>query len=196
MTNKRADILAASTRSIAQFGVRGLRVNDVAAEAGVSPGLLYYHFKDRAGLLAATLQHINEQSVGSAGSAEADSYERLQNLLLDEIRDNPEVREASAAWNELRASAVFEASIAEPLRESTRQWISNVSRAIEDAQAAGRVDTRTDARQNAVVLTALVEGLSGRWLGGSLTTDEARDHLRQAVHSLLQNNDDGGRPRP
>lgn len=192
MTNKRANILAASTRSIAQFGVRGLRVNDVAAEAGVSPGLLYYHFKDRSGLLAATLHHINERSTSPANTGTTDSYRQLEDLLLDEIQDIPEVREASAAWNELRASAVFEPSIAEPLAETTRQWIGKVEQAIADAQASGQASRRRDAHQNAVVLTALVEGLSGRWLSGSISAEDARSHLQKALHGLVQTNDDGG----
>ena len=38
-----------------------------------------------------------------------------------------------------------------------------------------------DAQAAAARLTALVEGLSDRWLSGSLTVDEARDLLAGAV---------------
>ncbi len=62
MTSRREAILQASATAIAQRGVRGLRVSDVAEVAGVSPGLLYYHFKDRGGLLAAALTYINDRA--------------------------------------------------------------------------------------------------------------------------------------
>ena len=51
--SKRDAILEACIAAIASRGVRGLRVNTVAADAGVSTGLLYYHFTDRDGLLSA-----------------------------------------------------------------------------------------------------------------------------------------------
>ena len=52
---RREAILDAAARLIARRGVRGLRVEEVATEAGVSPPLLYYHFESRAGLVRATL---------------------------------------------------------------------------------------------------------------------------------------------
>ena len=60
--DRRSQILRAAARRIARDGVRGLRVTDVAEEAGVSPGLLYYHFTDRSGLLSATLDYINDHA--------------------------------------------------------------------------------------------------------------------------------------
>ena len=39
---RREAILTAAARVIARSGVRGLRVEEVASEAGVSPPLLYY----------------------------------------------------------------------------------------------------------------------------------------------------------
>ncbi|MYV72610.1 TetR family transcriptional regulator, partial [Streptomyces sp. SID1046] len=47
MSDRRRAILEGAARVIARRGVRGLRVSDLAAEAGVSTALIYYHFKDR-----------------------------------------------------------------------------------------------------------------------------------------------------
>ena len=57
--DRRTQRLRAASRCLARDGVRGLRVNDVAAEAGVSPGLLSSLFNDRSGLLGAPLDHID-----------------------------------------------------------------------------------------------------------------------------------------
>jgi AcrR family transcriptional regulator len=60
--SKREAILEACLAAIASRGVRGLRVNAIAADAGVSTGLLYYHFTDRDGLLSAAFDHINDRA--------------------------------------------------------------------------------------------------------------------------------------
>jgi AcrR family transcriptional regulator len=49
----RNKIRAAAARTIARRGIRGLRVEEVAAPAGVATSLLYYHFRSRSGLVNA-----------------------------------------------------------------------------------------------------------------------------------------------
>lgn len=175
-------ILRAAERCIARNGVRGLRVHDVAKEAGVSTSLLYYHFTDRDGLLAATLDHVNDNASvhrieGTSGDTAVD---RLASLLVGEIQDVDEVRTGSVAWNELRATAVFEEGLRAPLARTTETWNDRITAALDETGADG------DHAALAQVLTALVEGLSGRWLGGELTTREAQDLLRTAIDHLIR----------
>ncbi|WP_426996743.1 TetR/AcrR family transcriptional regulator [Pseudarthrobacter sp. N5] len=184
MSEKLAKILTAATTCIARNGVRGMRVNDVAAEAGVSPGLLYYHFTDRAGLLAATLDHINKQVSKDDAVLSADAGDRtrrFRHLLLDEIRDNADVRRNSVAWNELRACSIFEKELAEPLSRTTAEWNREIAQAIVDANGNTSDD---EAAVTAEILTSLVEGISGRWLSGFITADHARSLLTTAIDSL------------
>ena len=188
MSDRRKSILEAAAQCIARNGVRGLRVHDVAQQAGVSTSLLYYHFKDRDGLLAATLDHINGTSSGYRveGAGEATAFGRLRAHLLGEIQDRDEVRANSIAWNELRASAVFEPEIAGPLARTTGVWETEIAALVEAAQHEDQVRAGLDPKATAVLLTALVEGLSGRWLTGELTTEEARARLSDAIDSLVQ----------
>ena len=53
MSDRRTQIMQAAVRVIARDGVRGLRVEKLAAEAGVSTALIYYHFHDRDGIVPA-----------------------------------------------------------------------------------------------------------------------------------------------
>jgi AcrR family transcriptional regulator len=185
MSEKLARILNAATTCIARSGVRGMRVNDVAAEAGVSPGLLYYHFTDRAGLLAATLDHINKQvsnDDAAPASPEADDPARhFRHLLLDEIKDDADVRRNSVAWNELRACSIFEQDLAEPLSRTTAEWNREIARALV---AATDGTSQEEAAVTAEILTCLVEGISGRWLTGLISTDHARSLVTTAIDSL------------
>ncbi|MFE6837103.1 TetR/AcrR family transcriptional regulator [Streptomyces sp. NPDC057705] len=188
MADRQALILEAAVRVIARNGVRGLRVEELAAEAGVSTALIYYHFKDRAGLVQRTLTFISDRATGYTDEALKDTEDArtiLLHLLLSELQDTPRVRENSTAWGELRASAVFDADLRATLAESTRSWSRDTADAISDAQAAGLADLHVTPLDAAERLTALVEGLSERWLSGSLSLERARELLTGAVDAEL-----------
>ncbi|MFD7099106.1 TetR/AcrR family transcriptional regulator [Streptomyces xanthophaeus] len=188
MADRQALILEAAVRVISRNGVRGLRVEELAAEAGVSTALIYYHFKDRAGLVQRTLAFISDRATGYTDEAlkgTEDARAVLLQLLLGELQDTPRVRENSTAWGELRASAIFDTDLRETLAESTRSWTQDTADAISDAQAAGLADLHVTPLDAADRLTALVEGLSERWLSGSLTLERARELLTGAVDAEL-----------
>ncbi|OEJ62169.1 TetR family transcriptional regulator [Streptomyces agglomeratus] len=196
MSDRRTLILQAATRVIARRGVRGLRVEELAAEAKVSTALIYYHFGDRAGLMRRTLEFISERAerhTEPSVSPRSDPRAHLEQMLLLELQDAPTVRENSAAWGELRATAVFEPELREQLRDSTYEWVEYAAGLIRRAQEAGTVDEDVIAADSAERLTTLVEGLSERWLSGSTSLDRARELLRGAVASELPL---PGRPGP
>lgn len=184
MSERQTQILEAAVRVIAQDGVRGLRVEKLAAEAGVSTALIYYHFKDRAGILHAALEHINHRAQGYTDAAYTgfeDPRAQLEHLLLLELQDEDEVRETSLAWGELRASAVFNTDLREPLRTTTHSWNGDIEELIKQAQEFGTIAPDVDAAAAGEHLTALVEGLSERWHSDSITLDRAREILRRAI---------------
>ncbi|MBN6033879.1 TetR/AcrR family transcriptional regulator [Amycolatopsis sp. 195334CR] len=187
MSDRQTQILEAAVRVIAQDGVRGLRVEKLAAEAEVSTALIYYHFKDRAGVLRRALDHVNDRAVRYTESALSadDPRTRLEQMLLLELQDTDEVRTNSTAWGELRASAVFSDDLRESLRDSTEAWSADTETLIREAQAVGRVSATINPADAAERLTALVEGLSERWLSGSITLPRARELLTGAFTAEL-----------
>ncbi|GGU98487.1 putative transcriptional regulator, TetR family protein [Streptomyces litmocidini] len=167
--------------------MRGLRMEELATEAGVSTALIYYHFKDRAGVLRHTLEFISDRadrytSDDEDGGAH-DARRELERSLLLEFQDLPEVRENSTAWGELRASAVFEPELRGDLARATLTWIHDV------ADLLGRIRPTAPApalTASAERLTALLEGLSTRWLSGALPLAHARELAKEAVTVELE----------
>lgn len=176
-----------AARVIVRRGVRGLRVEELAAEAGVSTALIYYHFKDRAGILRATLEFINDRA--GRYTTERDPSDpplsaqgELEQTLLLEFQDTPAVRENSTAWGELRASAVFDPDLREDLARATVVWAREVGELLGRVRpAAGAAALAATAER----LTALVEGLSSRWLSGSLPLAHARELMVSAIAAEL-----------
>lgn len=187
MASRSTQILEAAARVIARRGVRGLRVEELAEEAGVSTGLIYYHFKDRTGILRHTLEFINNRAERyTAAQDEAaeplSPREELDQVLLLELQDTPEVRENSTAWGELRASAVFDPVLREDLARATLVWVQEVAGLLGQVRPlAPAVGLAASAER----LTALLEGLSMRWLSGGLGIDHARSLMAQAVEVEL-----------
>ncbi|MBY8887221.1 TetR/AcrR family transcriptional regulator [Streptomyces sp. PTM05] len=180
-------MLEAAARVIARHGVRGLRVEELAAEAGVSTALIYYHFKNRQGILRATLDFINDRAERYttdrvADASSLDARGELEQTLLLEFQDSPEVRENSTAWGELRASAVFEPELRKDLARATLVWVQDVAELLGKLHPVAGAGALAQAAER---LTALVEGLSTRWLSGSLPLAHARTLMKEAIDAEL-----------
>ncbi|MBL3701046.1 TetR/AcrR family transcriptional regulator [Leucobacter luti] len=179
----RERILAACATVIARNGLARFRMSDVAREAGVSIGLLAYHFGDRDGLVQAALDEVTASATRRAQlTPEAHTpAARLTALLCSEFGDEPGIRAGSTVWNEVRAAAVFDAGRAAAVARSTAAWQDGIEALIREAQPGANAAA---AARAALTLTALVEGLSGRWLTGQLDAADAQAAVRGALTAL------------
>ena len=182
MSDRRSAILDAAIKVIARRGVRGLRVEQVASEAKVAVSLLYYYFDNRNGLVRATLEHANERAATTARTAERGTgRDKAESSLLAELDAGDDVRDTSVVWGEVLASAVFEPELRDQLREASGTWSRLVAGAIEEGLRDGSIGGGVDATACAERLTALVDGLSARWLAGLMSRERARELLAEAI---------------
>ncbi|MFD8582942.1 TetR/AcrR family transcriptional regulator [Streptomyces californicus] len=188
MASRSTQILEAAARVIARRGVRGLRVEELAAEAGVSTALIYYHFKDRTGILLRTLEFINDRAERytahrDPGAGALSPREELDRTLLLELQDATEVRENSSAWGELRASAVFDEALREDLARATLVWNQEVAGLLGAVRPTAPAPALAASAER---LTALMEGLSMRWLSGTLPIAHARTLMGEAIDTEVE----------
>ncbi|MFE2992219.1 TetR/AcrR family transcriptional regulator [Streptomyces sp. NPDC059262] len=188
MASRSTQILEAAARVIARRGVRGLRVEELAEEAGVSTALIYYHFKDRTGILRKTLEFISDRAESYTAQVDPDAEplsprEELDQRLLLELQDTTEVRENSSAWGELRASAVFDEVLREDLARATLVWVQDVAALLGGVQPMAPAAALAAAAER---LTALLEGLSMRWLSGTLRIAHARTLMSDAIDAEVE----------
>jgi AcrR family transcriptional regulator len=101
----RARILESAWELAREHGTSAVSVKDIAAAAGVSRQLVYFHYKNRAGLLLAMARHHDRRSgfvERVVATRELPPVESLEALLrewcayLAEIQ--PVVRALEAAW--------------------------------------------------------------------------------------------------
>ncbi len=74
----RAQILDAAWHRVQEHGAGAISVKDIAADAGVSRQLVYFHYGNRAGLLTAMAGHRDEQSGFAAAVARSRDEEPIQ----------------------------------------------------------------------------------------------------------------------
>jgi AcrR family transcriptional regulator len=184
--NRRTKVLRAALDLIAESGVRGLRLEDVAARADVALSLIYYHFGNRIDLLRAVFDYANEQASSTAIFAESSGsgLERLESGMLGELRGGGARRNA-IVWNELIASSVFEPELRPQVTETTRSWIRGIEETIRSGQSDGSIRADVDATDEAEILANLLDGLATRWIAGSISAGRARALLLQAIRQHL-----------
>jgi AcrR family transcriptional regulator len=187
VSDRRQTLLDAAVREIATHGTRGLRVERVAKLAGVSPALIYHHFDDRSALLQAALVHIGElaDAYTTPSDSEATGRERLVEVVMAEIHDDENVRNNSTAWSELRNSAIFDDDLRGIFAELTERWVDDLADLVRDGQRDGSIARALDPTAVGIQLSALVEGVSGRWLCRCIDTDAARDLLAASIATII-----------
>ena len=99
---RRQQLIDSTIAVLARKGYAGLTVADVAKEAGLSAGIVIFHFNSKDELLAAVLGALAaeyrthwEASMKAAGPTAAD---RLKALLLSDFDTDVYTREKLAAW--------------------------------------------------------------------------------------------------
>ena len=183
----REKIAAAAAKLIARHGIAGLRIEEVAASAGVSTPLVYYHFADRSTLISAAFEFASARmpsailKVASDGRA---GYDALESALLGELDDRAAVRDYAVVWSEVTSHAAFDQSLRPAVRHITNAWQATVEGAIRRGIADSSIRTDIDPSETAAVLILLVDALCSRWIAGSIELARARELLGRELSRL------------
>jgi AcrR family transcriptional regulator len=180
--DRRTEILEAACRVIARDGAHGLRMADVAREAGVSNALVHYYVPTRQELLAEAFDFANtraEQELEDRLPADAPAAERLEAALTVEFEDGHVVRESWALWNELWSAALHDPSLRPRVERAYRRWLATIEALVREAGSAADPVATTER------LAALVDGLGSKVLIGILSPSRASELLRAAIDQEL-----------
>lgn len=186
--NRRDEILEAAGAIIARKGVRGLRVEEVAAEARVATSLIYYHFGDRSGLLQAAMERTDEVAPSwelRTPDPTRDAYTRLRDVLLKELGPSAGVKQNVIVWNEMTASAVFDADLQPRVARTTREWTGLIAKQIRAGQKDGTIRSDIDPHDESEIIACLLDGLCSHWLTSSVSRSRARELLATVIRDRL-----------
>lgn len=138
----RERILSAAEEEFAAHGLRGARVSDIVARAGVNERMLYHHFGDKDGLYLAVLRRyffdvVNrfEEALGVPGDDPEERLIAMMRLYFDALVSRPNMvrlffHEALAGWP-------LQPQIDAMRRETDERLLPKVASFFGDAAQAG-----------------------------------------------------------
>ena len=163
----RARLLLAAARLTAKKGFQTTSLDEVAAEAGLTKGAIYWHFASKHDLLLELMhQTIRQQMQGrpsevSAIMAADDPVQALAAWLEKELPDQDSPAAIAALFVE--CSVHPDSRVREKLREIVREVIQETTEFVQALQARGEI-TGLDPRIVSVYLQAVLNGLMLNWL--------------------------------
>lgn len=155
----RSRILALAGGLFAERGFDAVSVADIASAAGISTGLIYYHFKDKQTLYETAVRegvHLLEDAAVATLSSEGEPAERLQRFVASYMR----LLGGQSALMRLLIRSVSDLGGPAPGHVLMRSAaiVDRLRTVIEEGMAAGAF-RQVDAQMAATALFALINTL-------------------------------------
>ena len=183
---RREEILSTTVQLLDRIGLAAIRVADVAAELGVSPSLVFYHFGTKDALVADAFAHAVDRDLRRLDRAEAngtDPVDRLRKVLR--FYGPTGAATGWRLWIDAWALAQREPGIRRVLRKMDHRWSDVLLAVVEDGVASGAFSC-PDPQATVTRVSALLDGLSVATLVyGGVTRAQLREWVAGAVAAEL-----------
>ena len=175
-SDTRQRIIASAATVFARKGYHGASLDQVAADAGLTKGAVYWHFQSKADLFLVLLDErfqrdMSEMSVKvDAAHNQADPFESLKLVLL-QLADKIE---SDSDWPRLFLEFLGHArddAVHQRIGAIYRQSYSWSQGLLEDLRQRGRCNQHADSFVASVFWGALVDGLVLAWLANPQLID-------------------------
>jgi AcrR family transcriptional regulator len=176
---RREQITEAVYRLIAQRGYDAVSLREVAAEAGVSMGLVQHYFRTKDQMLHFALDRMHDRVARRLQHRLANLAEPrttravLRAMMLEAIPTSDESRADACVSMAFFNRALVEPSYSAALRATYPSVLSAVTQLLRQARDNNELVPDTNAEQEAVNLYALTQGLLGPLLIGHYTPQAA-----------------------
>lgn len=134
---RRRQIAEAACRVIQRDGIDRVTVRTVAAEAGVSRGVMTHYFADVDQLYLYTLDVISDVGLDQLSSHSPRNLKQLIDALAETLPSEPDTASASAVWVSLWGRTIGQPDFATAMRARWNDWRRAVSTLLTTAEAQG-----------------------------------------------------------
>ncbi len=166
---ERRRLIAAAVRRIAaDRGLEAVSLGEVAAEAGISKGLVQHYFPTKDAMLRYATGTLRSQVEGRIGAPAT-----LRDVVVALLPLDEEGRADALVANAFLVRALKDEEIAERFRDGHGQLTGALAAMITAAQSAGTLAAELDPAREADLLLAVVAGLGDAVLLGHRTPEQA-----------------------
>jgi AcrR family transcriptional regulator len=188
--DRRAAMIRAAYKVMARAGVHRVPLQQIAVEAGVSKGLLLYHFQTKDGLVLASLEWVLEATEARIRRRLAESEDPAGAIsdVIDAIWVSPEANRDFFRFYLDGVEHQARSPEFDEFADKGRSIMNTFYRELVVAGAERGVLQVDDATVAAIQMRAVIEGMFLQWLQ---TTDWRanhglyKEHCRQALLRVL-----------
>jgi AcrR family transcriptional regulator len=184
---RRNQILDSAIKVFTRKGFANARMDDVAAESGLSKGLLYWYFKSKeeviiaiADLLFGVEFHQMEKLSSDGRTAQA-CLEKFLDLFIDDLRG---ILKVAPVIYEFYALAFRNAIVRRAMQRYLQRFLAFMEPVIRRGMEGGEF-APGDAREKAIAIGAALEGTMLLWAYAPKLFDPEQQ-LRATMSVLLQ----------
>jgi AcrR family transcriptional regulator len=179
---RRENLLDVAAALIEAHGIDKLRMETLAAAAGVSKPVAYDHFPDRSALIAALIERYSKRLLNSVGVELQNAAPGFEGLLRAATRGYFEaVAQHGVPLKSLWASVAGDPEV-ERLRQTNRERFIAVWAGLIQAEAGLR---KTDATCLGAMLIASCEAAASEWSRGRISRKRAEELQVQSALSAI-----------
>ncbi|UXD86734.1 TetR/AcrR family transcriptional regulator [Thalassolituus hydrocarboniclasticus] len=192
--HRRQEIVNGLMQAMADKGYEKASIQSIAKAAGLSPGLIHYHFKTKQEILIALIHQISEQAAqrftllaDAAGNAQQQLDAYIDAALALGDGSNPE---AVTAWVIIGAEAVRIEEVRALYQQIIRQHSQQLSELLQ--QAAAENGMTLSPSQTADISAFVIASIEGSYqlatTAPAANPGYAARLLKQALTGMLQAN--------
>ncbi|KXF77566.1 TetR family transcriptional regulator [Paramesorhizobium deserti] len=170
---RREDLIAATLACVAERGLAGATVREIALRADVTPGLIRYYFPTKDDLIGAAYRAVMDRMTVQAGAAlenaPDDARARLSAFVTANLGQPIMDPNNLSLWAGFIALVHADPIMAAAHRDGYLGFRDELEILIREALlAAGRPAEPHHTRRHAIAINAIIDGL---WLEGCLAGD-------------------------
>jgi AcrR family transcriptional regulator len=187
----REAILDTAAALATQEGLAPLSIGRLSQATEMSKSGLFAHFGSKEELQLATVDHAAAMFVDEVIAPAREAPKGLARVwaLCDRMTDYAERQVFPGGCFFAATSAEFNnrpGPVRDRIQQMVGNWISYLEHAVEQAQAAGEIDSRITSRELAFELDAFAQSANARFqiFGDIRVFDDARRAIRERLESL------------
>lgn len=160
---RRAELAATAYAQVAERGLEGLRVREVAAEAGINHATLIYYFPTKANLVAGVVDHVLGLLVAPAVTPAPQPDQAVMHRLAHDLEDIAARLERQPqifrVLTELQLRGARDAEVGRALARMDDAWTRFLVGMLRSGIDSGELRSDLDADRAAGLLRAVFRGI-------------------------------------
>lgn len=172
---RRDDLIAATLDCIAEVGIQGATVRQIAERAGVTGGLIRHYFTTKDQMLQAAYRQLMSgiTQTTKAAAEGVDARARLRHFIVANVTPPVTDSRTLSIWAAFISHIPLDQAFAAIHRESYLAFLAELEALLTAFFAErNRIVDKMQCRAYAIALNGLIDGL---WLEGTLAPDMFKD---------------------